>query len=67
MLNQPLQYLWVYQWDHLGRCLAARWNEAPGWIDAGHCNIDPDLNMGVPVFRRTDHGMAQYFRFEAAE
>lgn len=64
MLNQELQYLWVYAWD-CGACLAAKWNESPQWIDIAEFEATPDLDMGIPVFRRTDHGMAQYFRFEA--
>ena len=68
MLNQELQYLWVYAWGDDGWCLAAAEtirNERPAWIDAADFHASPDLNMGVPVFRRTDHGLAQYFRFEA--
>lgn len=64
MLRQRVQYLWVYGFDNLGRCSAALWNEAPVWVELDGVMMDPDMNMGVPVLRRTEHGMAQYFRFE---
>lgn len=70
MLNEPLQYLWVYQWDAFGRCLASAErvrNEAPVWVDPIDYHVDPDLDMGIPVFRRTVHGLAQYFRFESIQ
>jgi len=67
MLNQGVQYLWVYEWTGDGHCLAAAefvQGETPKCIDASEFDVSPDLNMGIPVFRRTDHGLAQYFRFE---
>lgn len=67
MLKQSLQYLWVYGFDDHGRCLAATWNEVPQWCAVEGFDVDPDLNMGIPVFRRTDHGLAQYFRFESIQ
>lgn len=70
MLNQEIQYLWVYAFDGDGRCLVSEErerNEKPVWIDPIDYHVDPDLDMGIPVFRRTDHGLAQYFRFEAIQ
>lgn len=67
MLNQEIQYLWVYAFRGDGLCLASEErerNEEPVWVSHIGYHVDPDLNMGIPVFRRTDHGLAQYFRFE---